>query len=187
MTLAQNTLRGIARVLTFEHPELKTTIVDVEAEGSGSADALIDELCADGGHDEVAVRDGQRYVNWLVRVPVSAEGGMAVEQRPVTVDLDGVGAVRLQIDRPGRLGELAVHAVRRMPLAADQVEVRVVAAGLNSGDVLKAMGLYPALDNAAPVLGSECVGYVTGLGARWIRCRLGSGLLRLGLVRLLRI
>ena len=61
VTLAQTTLRGIARVLTFEHPELKPTIVDVDADGSGSATALINELLADPDHDEVALRDGQRY------------------------------------------------------------------------------------------------------------------------------
>ena len=43
VTLAQTQLRGIARVLTFEHPELKTTIVDVDPDGTGSAD------CADRG------------------------------------------------------------------------------------------------------------------------------------------
>lgn len=165
VTLAQTTLRGIARVLTFEHPELKTTIVDIDAEGSGSADTLVDELCAGGGHDEVALRNGRRYVNRLVRLPFSAERGFAVERRPVLVDLDGGGAVRLEIDQPGRLDALAVHTVRRMPLAADQVEVRVLAAGLSSSDVLKAMGCYPTVDTTAPVLGSECVGYVTRLGA----------------------
>jgi hypothetical protein len=39
--LAQAELRGIARVLIFEHPELKPTIVDVDAEGTGSAPALV--------------------------------------------------------------------------------------------------------------------------------------------------
>ena len=47
VTLAQTALRGIARVLTFEHPELKATIVDVDADGIGSANALINELLAD--------------------------------------------------------------------------------------------------------------------------------------------
>src|SRR4029077_5470541 len=47
VTLAQTSLRGLARVLTFEHPELKTTIVDIDAEGSGSAAALMAELLAD--------------------------------------------------------------------------------------------------------------------------------------------
>src|SRR3954471_15582305 len=161
VTLAQTTLRGIARVLTFEHPELKATIVDLDAQGSGSTGALVDELLAGAGHDEVALRDGRRYVNRLVRVPTSVDGVLAVEPRPAVVDLNGAGAVRLQIDHPGRLDALSVHAVRRVPLEDDQVEVRVVAAGLNFSDVLKAMGLYPTLDGSAPVIGSECVGYVT--------------------------
>ena len=131
VTLAQTTLRGIARVLTFEHPELKTTIVDVDADGDRSATALIDELLAGPDHDEVALRDGQRYVNRLVRVPTSVDGVLAVEPRRTVVDLGGAGAVRLQIDQPGRLDALSVHAVKRIPPQDDQVEVRVVAAGLN--------------------------------------------------------
>ncbi len=82
VTLAQTTLRGIARVLTFEHPELKATIVDLDADGGGSADALVHELLADADHDEVALRDGHRYVNRLVRVPTSVDGVLAVEPRP---------------------------------------------------------------------------------------------------------
>ena len=164
VTVAQTTLRGLARVLTFEHPELKTTIVDVDADGSGSAEELVNELLADPDHDEVALRDGHRYLNRLVRVPTSVDGVLAVEPRPTVVDLGGIGAVRLQIDQPGRLDALSVHAVKRLPLADDQVEVRVVAAGLNFSDVLKAMGVYPTSDGSAPVIGSECVGYVTARG-----------------------
>ena len=44
-----------------------------------------------------------------------------------------------------------MHAVKRTPRQADQVEVRVGAAGLNFSDVLKAMGVYPGLDGSAPV------------------------------------
>ena len=58
VTLAQAELRGITRVLAFEHPEMKPTIVDVDAEGGGSAAALIDELLAGPNADEVALRDG---------------------------------------------------------------------------------------------------------------------------------
>ena len=141
VTLAQTTLRGIARVLTFEHPELKPTVVDVDADGDWSATALIDELLAGPDHDEVALRDGHRFVNRLVRVPTSVGGVLAVEPRGTVVDLGGGGAVRLQSDQPGRLDALSVHAVKRVPPQDDQVEVRVVAAGLNFADVFKAMGL----------------------------------------------
>lgn len=57
-----------------------------------------------------------------------------------------------------------MHQVKRCRPQGDQVEVRVAAAGLNFSDVLKAMGVYPGLDGAAPVIGGECVGYVTAIG-----------------------
>ena len=180
VTLAQSALRGIARVLTFEHPELKATIVDVDADGSGPADALVHEFLADPDHDEVALRDGQRYVNRLVRVSTSVDGVLAIEPRPTVVDLGGGGAVRLQIDQPGRLDALAVHEVKRIPLEDEQVEVRVVAAGLNFSDVLKAMGIYPTLDGSAPVIGSECLGYVTARGSNVDSLEIGQRVIAFG-------
>jgi phthiocerol/phenolphthiocerol synthesis type-I polyketide synthase C len=165
VTLAQTTLRGIGRVLTFEHSEVRPTLVDVEAEGLGWVQGLVEELIAGAGHDEVALRGGRRYVNRLVRVATSAGGELAVQPRPVRVDLGAGGGVRLQVDQPGLLDALSVHALKRVPVGEGQVEVRVAAAGLNFSDVLKAMGLYPTLDGSAAVIGSECVGYVTALGA----------------------
>ncbi|BBX72828.1 type I polyketide synthase [Mycobacterium shinjukuense] len=164
VTLAQSQIRGIARVLTFEHPELKATVVDLDADGAGSLAALTEELLAGSDHDEIALRAGERHVNRLVPAPATATGALAGESRRTVVDLDRGGAVRLQIDQPGRLDALNLHEVKRHTPRADQVEVRVVAAGLNFSDVLKAMGVYPGLDGAAPVIGGECVGYVTAVG-----------------------
>ncbi|HSS24972.1 MAG TPA: SDR family NAD(P)-dependent oxidoreductase, partial [Mycobacterium sp.] len=164
VTLAQAELRGIARVLTFEHSELKATLLDIDPEGTGSLAALTEELLAGSDQDEVAYRDGQRYVNRLVPAPTTAKGDLAAESRHTVANLDGAGAVRLQIDQPGRLDALTVHQVKRIRPQGDQVEVRVAAAGLNFSDVLKAMGVYPGLDGAAPVIGGECVGYVTAVG-----------------------
>ena len=117
--MAQTQLRGIARVLTFEHPELKTTIVDVDADGTGSAAALIEELLAGRDHDEVALRDGQRYVNRLVPAPTTASGELAAEPRRTVVDFAGAGAVRLQIDQAGTAGRAdgacGASAHRRRP------------------------------------------------------------------------
>jgi len=99
-----------------------------------------------------------------VPAPTTAKGDLAGETRRTVVNLDGTAAVQLQIDQPGRLDALTVHEVRRGKPQGDQVEVRVVAAGLNFSDVLKAMGVYPGLDGAAPVIGGECVGHVTAVG-----------------------
>jgi phthiocerol/phenolphthiocerol synthesis type-I polyketide synthase C len=180
VTLAQTQLRGIARVLIFEHPELKTTVVDVEADGAGSAAALIQELLAGSDADEVALRDGQRYLNRLVSAPITSTGDLAGETRRTVVDLDAGGAVRLQIDEPGRLDALTLHAVKRIPPGADEVEVRVAAAGLNFSDVLKAMGIYPTLDGAPPVIGGECAGVVTAVGASVDSVQVGQRVIAIG-------
>ncbi|MBV9639902.1 MAG: SDR family oxidoreductase, partial [Mycobacteriaceae bacterium] len=164
VTLAQTQLRGLARVLTFEHPELKTTIVDVDAYGAGPTAALVDELLVGGGQDEVALRGGRRYVHRLVQAPTSVTGELAAEQRHTVVEIGGAEAFRLQLDQAGRLDGLKVHVVKRIPPPPGHVELRVLASPLNFSDVLKAMGLYPGLNGQAPIIGGECVGVVSALG-----------------------
>ena len=137
-------------------------------------------MLAGAAHDEVALRDGERYVHRLVPAPTTANGDLATESRRIVVDLAGDGAVRLQVDEPGRLDALTVHAVKRMPPAADQVEIRVLAAGLNFSDVLKTMGVYPGLDGNAPVIGGECVGVVTALGAGVESVEIGQRVIAFG-------
>ncbi|MCV7409093.1 polyketide synthase [Mycobacterium florentinum] len=182
VTLAQTQLRGIARVLTFEHPELKTTIVDVEADGAGadSLAALTEELLAGSDADEIALRAGRRYLNRLVPAATTAKGELLGETRRTKVNLDAGGAVRLQIDEPGRLDALRLHAVKRIPPNPDQVEVRVAAAGLNFSDVLKAMGIYPTLDGAPPIIGGECAGVVTAVGSDVDSVRVGQRVIAIG-------
>lgn len=123
ITLAQAELRGIVRVLTFEHPELKATIVDVDAEGTASAPDLMAEILAAPDDDEVALRAGRRSVNRLVPAPTTATGELVVQAHRTVVDIADGGAVRL-------LGN-QLQAVPRTPPAADEVEVRVIAAGVH--------------------------------------------------------
>ena len=73
-----------------------------------------------------------------------------------------------------------MHAVPRTPPQAGQIEVRVRAAGLNFSDVLKTMGVYPGLDSSAPVLGVECVGIVTAVGAGVDSFEIGQRVVALG-------
>ncbi|BAX91783.1 type I polyketide synthase [Mycobacterium shigaense] len=180
VTLAQTELRGIARVLVFEHPELRATTVDLEADGTASLAALTNELLAGADADEIALRDGQRYLNRLLPAPTTAGGELAGETRHTVVDLDAGGAVRLQIDEPGRLDALRLHAVRRAAPAPDEVEVRIAAAGLNFSDVLKAMGIYPTLDGAPPIIGGECAGVVTAVGSAVDSVEVGQRVIAIG-------
>lgn len=57
---------------------------------------------------------------------------------------------------------------------ADQVLIRVHAAGVNRPDILQRQGLYPAPEGASPLLGLEVAGEVVALGEATDRWRLGD-------------
>ncbi|GAB3494300.1 type I polyketide synthase [Amycolatopsis cihanbeyliensis] len=67
---AQAALRGLVRVLTYEHPELRATLVDLDPEATAADNArtLLAEL-GGGIEDEVAWRAGERHTLRLDRVP----------------------------------------------------------------------------------------------------------------------
>lgn len=66
-------LRGLVRVLAYEHPELATTLVDLDPAGSprDNAEHVLAELGRGRGRaeDEVAWRGGRRLAARLVRAP----------------------------------------------------------------------------------------------------------------------
>ncbi|WP_156753676.1 type I polyketide synthase [Actinokineospora pegani] len=91
-------LRGLVRVLAFEHPELSATWVDLTpADVATGADELVRELVAWSAADEVAWRDGRRSARVLRRTalppsdvapPVVREGAYLI-----TGGLGGLGLV----------------------------------------------------------------------------------------------
>ncbi len=60
------TLRGVVRVLAYEHPALQTTLVDLDADDAAAA-ALTVELGAPNTDDVVAWRGGRRFAERLAR------------------------------------------------------------------------------------------------------------------------
>ncbi|NBM18357.1 type I polyketide synthase [Streptomyces sp. GC420] len=103
-------LRGLVRVLGLEQPELRTSLVDIDAQ-PGLVDDLVQELLADGDADEVAWRAGTRLVARLAAadpadryeaIPFARPDGAYV----VTGGLTGLGlatARRLAEQGAGRL------------------------------------------------------------------------------------
>ncbi len=80
---AAGALRGVVRVLAYEHPALRTTLVDLDpaldsdadaataaSPDSAAADALATELAAAGTDDVVAWRGGRRFAERLRRAEV---------------------------------------------------------------------------------------------------------------------
>nr|WP_324259551.1 NAD(P)H-quinone oxidoreductase [Cellvibrio fontiphilus] len=65
------------------------------------------------------------------------------------------------------VGEADVLLLKEMPIpvpAADQVLIKVFAAGINRPDILQRQGLYPPPDDASPLLGLEVAGEIAACG-----------------------
>ena len=57
---------------------------------------------------------------------------------------------------------------------ADEVLIRVLAAGVNRPDVMQRMGMYPPPPNASPVIGLEVAGEVAAMGSEVTRAKVGE-------------
>lgn len=151
---------GLAAVITIELPQLCFTAVDLDAEpAAGDLEAVWAELSADGREREVLIRGGERFVRrlapWSPR-PDSAAGTEVAQDH---------GYV-LTAQTPGALDALRYRQHDRVAPAAGEVEIEVVAAGLNFLDVMIALGQIPPLESAdGPRFGAECAGVVTRIGS----------------------
>ncbi|QZL04429.1 acyltransferase domain-containing protein [Streptomyces sp. BHT-5-2] len=157
MTLEQAPLRGLCRVVGGELPHLRCTHLDLPADSNG-VEALARELLADSPEDEVAWRDGVRYVARLRPRPFQDS-----ERRPTTVR-HGHDGYRLVPRNRGDLDSLELCTWPRRTPGADEVEIRVHAASLHFNDVLNALGRLPGQDGDLP-LGLDCSGQVVAAGA----------------------
>ncbi|MEU5260325.1 SDR family NAD(P)-dependent oxidoreductase [Amycolatopsis sp. NPDC021455] len=169
----QAALRGLVRVLAFEHPELRVSQADFD----GDAARLWDEVRADGPDDEVAWRDGVRYARRLVRPALGdpvrepvrdgayvITGGLGGLGLAAAKWLAGRGATRLVLNGrhaadPG-LGDLGAD-VRVVPgdIAEPGTAEKLIAAAVEGGvplrGVLHAAGVLA--DGAAITLDGDAL------------------------------
>jgi NADPH:quinone reductase-like Zn-dependent oxidoreductase/NADP-dependent 3-hydroxy acid dehydrogenase YdfG/acyl carrier protein len=154
-SVAQSPVWGLCRTLALEHPELSPVCVDLDPAGQiGDAEILWREMRSGTDEDQVAFRQGTRYVARLARVkPETGRAPVAGgrEEQPL----------RLDVVARGTLDQLHLQAVSRHPPGPGEIEVRVRATGLNFRDVLNVLGLYPG--EAGPP-GNECAGTVVAVG-----------------------
>ncbi|CAM2068430.1 SDR family NAD(P)-dependent oxidoreductase [Sulfidibacter corallicola] len=172
---------GLLQVLRLEHPELDGRLIDlgdgVEGEDvSGVAAALL----ADSRERESAMlqralltQDEPRLAvraDEMYRARLAKPGGLGRDtgkrlQRPQAENF------ALETRQAGILDELALVPAPRPQPGPDQVEVAVVAAGVNFRDVLNAMGAYPG---GPEPMGGECSGVVTAVGEGVTRFAVGD-------------
>ncbi len=94
-------LKGLVRVLAYEHPDLHTGVVDLDA-GNADADpvaALITELGLAGSDDVVAWRGEHRYAERLKRATLTATGTPSVRRDGAYVLTGGLGGIGLVVAR----------------------------------------------------------------------------------------
>ncbi|SFS90053.1 type I polyketide synthase [Saccharopolyspora flava] len=89
-------LRGLVRVLAFEHPELRVTHLDLD---SASPGALAAELAASAADDEVAWREGARFAARLERVEIPERPDVPVVRDGAYVLTGGLGGLGLLVAR----------------------------------------------------------------------------------------
>lgn len=149
-------LWGLGRVIRSEHPELRCRQVDLDPfRQVGSGEILLAELQQNTGEEEVAYCNGQRWVPRLGRFTFDN----ASQSELTCPDTE---SFRLDIGTRGLLNTLSLVPHERRASQAGEVEVEVVAAGLNFRDVLNALGTYKGKQGP---LGGEFAGRVVRVGA----------------------
>ncbi|WP_405594706.1 type I polyketide synthase [Streptomyces sp. NBC_01410] len=173
----QSALRGVVRVLAYEHPELRATLVDADPADTALHDVAAELLNA-GPEDEIALRGGRRHVARLEYAPLTKPEHTAATTRSVHY---GADRFRLRIGRFGDLDSLQPAVVARAEPGAGEVEVRIAAAAVNFRDVLTAMGLLGDGEEARHRIGFECAGTVTAVGEGVRAVRAGDPVLAVDL------
>ena len=140
VSVAQSPMWGLSRTITNEHPNLRSTTIDLSpSPDAREIQSLYDELIADDREDEVVLREQARYVHRLMRISLakiqeeSQAVGPAESSQPFAVE----------IPTPGILDNLTLRARKRRTPGPGEVEIQVRAASLNFKDVMLAMGLLP--------------------------------------------
>lgn len=97
-SLLQAPVWGLGRVIVYEHQDLHSTLIDMGSQGGSAmeqATALFREICFDDAEDEVALRDGKRYVARLAHHHLSHEQEQSLFRADstylITGGLGGVG------------------------------------------------------------------------------------------------
>lgn len=153
--VSQAPLIGMGRVITSEFNRLRTRLVDLPADSRPALAELVQELRRDDGEDEVLLRRGRRWVRRFHPHATNTACPAATASLPA----------RLEVGDSAGVEDLHHRLVQLPALGPHDIEIEVRAAGLNFSDVMKVLSLYPGLPPGRPVLGSECSGIVSRVGA----------------------
>ncbi len=154
-TLAGAALWGFGRAIASEMPELWGGLIDVDPRPNAAGIAALAALVAHpGGEDQLAIRRGGQVL--AARLVPSTD-----RRQDALPELADGQKYRLDRGPLRTLDDLRFARLARAVPGKDEVEIEVLAAGLNFRDVLNALGQYPG---EAGLLGFEAVGRIVALG-----------------------
>ncbi|PSF38588.1 polyketide synthase [Aphanothece hegewaldii CCALA 016] len=167
--IAASPLWGMGKVIALEHPELNCIRIDLD---SNPKNDVIQDIYSEimtqhinthhdaslgGIEDQIAFREGLRYVPRLVRGTLPQKSSSSEEP------------LQLAIKNRGTIDNLTWQPQKRNKPASQEVEIQVWATGLNFRDLLNVLGLYPVEE-----LGLECVGEITAIGESVTDLKIGD-------------
>ncbi|OGT81122.1 MAG: hypothetical protein A3J35_07710 [Gammaproteobacteria bacterium RIFCSPLOWO2_02_FULL_52_10] len=159
----QAPLQGLGRVIRNEYPDLDCRHVDLNVgrNAQKNARALITEILQSDEETEIIILDDARKVMRLDNYHTGVYAGHVSDENKGK-------RYRLAIENYGNLDSLYWKEIRPGELAADEIEITVIVAGLNFRDIMYASGLLPdeILSDgfAGANMGMECAGIVTDVG-----------------------
>lgn len=161
--LAATPLIGFLRVANNESAAHRWTLVDLDSVGNESeADDVFYEVCGDSDEREIAYRSDHRFVSRLQHVAVD----QIPQRRQRAFSQSGeIVPFKLQMEKAGVLENLTLNeTVRRSP-GPSEIEVRVMAGGINFRDVMKALAMHPGTSEDLLWFGDDFSGVVVAVGS----------------------
>lgn len=160
VSVAQGPLIGFGRVIAAEYARLNARLIDLPLVPSVvDIDNLALHLHSVDAEDESMWRGGRRLAHRFMPQTGKRLSDDAIRDLPS----------QLRVGASAGVEELHYEAGLHEPLEPGQVEIEVYASALNFADVMKALDLYPGLEDGPVDLGAECAGRITrvGAGSRW--------------------
>ncbi|MUG96552.1 SDR family NAD(P)-dependent oxidoreductase [Scytonema sp. UIC 10036] len=96
--VAQSPMWGLGKVITSEHPEFNCTLVDLDPQGNDNAQSLLAEICSPKltpRETHIAFRNGQRYINRLVRSNKIVKKSLHLKGDSTYLITGGIGGIGL--------------------------------------------------------------------------------------------
>lgn len=156
-------LDGLLAVTLLEHPDLRPTQIDLSSLPTPQElELLVEELLADTSETRVALRESQRWVArleaWSAAGP-APEGELPAAHGPYTLEVQG---------------EMRLSPVERPAPGPGELEIEILASGLNFKDVLRSLG---ELKGSTARFGGEMAGVVSRVGPGVERFRPGDAVI----------